>query len=116
MRTREYRMPQKAQMFSCDRQLVSKEMCVAAVAECEGDNANEADTDNNAEPIADLDGVCKTSEWGPWSECSVTCGIGISTRRRHFINHMGLKKCPLVQIGTYTHILLIYLYFYSGNK
>ncbi|KAI5645119.1 hypothetical protein NE865_02667 [Phthorimaea operculella] len=37
MRTREYRMPQKAQMFSCDRQLVSKEMCVAAVAECDGE-------------------------------------------------------------------------------
>lgn len=35
MRTREYRMPQKAQMFACDRQLVSKEMCVAAVPECE---------------------------------------------------------------------------------
>lgn len=35
MRTREYRMPQKATMFGCNRQLVSKEMCVAAVAECE---------------------------------------------------------------------------------
>lgn len=35
MRTRQYRMPQKAQMFACDRQLVSKEMCVAAVPECE---------------------------------------------------------------------------------
>lgn len=35
MRTREYRMPQKAQMFQCSRQLVSKEMCVAAVPECE---------------------------------------------------------------------------------
>lgn len=36
MRTREYRMPQKAQMFNCNRQLISKEMCVAAVPECEG--------------------------------------------------------------------------------
>lgn len=35
MRTREYRLPQKAQMLGCDRQLVSKEMCVAAVPECE---------------------------------------------------------------------------------
>lgn len=35
MRTREYLMPQKAAMFGCNRQLVSKEMCVAAVAECE---------------------------------------------------------------------------------
>lgn len=35
MRTRDYRLPQKAQMLGCDRQLVSKEMCAAAVAECE---------------------------------------------------------------------------------
>lgn len=35
MRTRQYRMPQKAQASGCDRQLVSKEMCVAAVPECE---------------------------------------------------------------------------------
>lgn len=98
MRTREYRMPQKAQMFSCDRQLVSKEMCVASIPECEGDNTNVDDTENNAAPIEDIEGICKTSEWGTWSECSVTCGIGISTRRRHFINQMGIKKCPLVQI------------------
>lgn len=35
MRTREYVLPQKAAMFQCNRQLVSKEMCVAAVPECE---------------------------------------------------------------------------------
>lgn len=34
MRTREYRLPQKATMFACDRQLISKEMCVADVPEC----------------------------------------------------------------------------------
>lgn len=45
------------------------------------------------------DTVCATSEWGAWSECSATCGVGMATRRRHFLNQMGLKKCPLVQIG-----------------
>ncbi|KAL0884286.1 hypothetical protein ABMA27_016271 [Loxostege sticticalis] len=96
MRTREYRMPQKAQMFACDRQLVSKEMCVAAVPECEGDNATGDEEDLTLGAVEDNQGVCRTSEWGPWSECSVTCGIGVSTRRRHFLDRMGPKKCPLV--------------------
>ncbi|XP_039746457.1 spondin-1 isoform X1 [Pararge aegeria] len=98
MRTRAYRMPEKAQMFSCERQLVSKEMCVAAVPECEADSANEAEPDYDVAPVEDVAGVCQTSEWGAWSECSVTCGIGMNTRRRHFLNQMGLKKCPLVHI------------------
>ncbi|XP_073967251.1 extracellular matrix protein f-spondin isoform X1 [Choristoneura fumiferana] len=97
MRTRQYRMPQKAQMFACDRQLVSKEMCVAAVPECENDGTA-ATGELDAPPAEELDGVCKTSEWGAWSECSVTCGIGVNTRRRYFLNRMGQKKCPLVQI------------------
>ncbi|CAG9563203.1 unnamed protein product [Danaus chrysippus] len=93
MRTREYRMPQKAQMFQCDRQLVSKEMCVADIPECpEGEDPI---PDSNSESGTDLP-VCRTTEWGPWGECSATCGVGIATRRRTFIDHMGYKKCPLV--------------------
>ncbi|XP_028167311.1 spondin-1 isoform X2 [Ostrinia furnacalis] len=97
MRTRQYRMPQKAQMFACDRQLVSKEMCVAAVAECEGDNATDNEEDLTLGAVEDQ-GICRTSEWGAWSECSVTCGVGVATRRRHFLDRMGPKKCPLVPI------------------
>ncbi|XP_075972312.1 extracellular matrix protein f-spondin [Anticarsia gemmatalis] len=97
MRTREYRMPQKAQMFACDRQLVSKEMCVAPVPECEGDNAAE-ESEVGSVDAGLANEFCQTTEWGPWGECSVTCGVGVSVRRRQFLNHMGLKKCPLVQI------------------
>lgn len=97
MRSRQYTAPQRAQQAGCARQLVSKEMCVAPVPECSEDN--EPEQDNESVPaIESVGGICKTTVWGPWSECSVTCGVGISTRRRQFLNHMGLKKCPLVPV------------------
>ncbi|XP_011630143.1 spondin-1-like [Pogonomyrmex barbatus] len=43
MRTRSYRMPEKAAMFNCNRQLVSKEMCVASIPECSGEEENDDD-------------------------------------------------------------------------
>ncbi|GBP54114.1 Spondin-1, partial [Eumeta japonica] len=98
MRTRQYRLPDKAQMFACDRQLVSKEMCVANVPECQGEEGPAEENNLSDGDPGPIDEICRTSEWGPWSECSVTCGVGVSTRRRQFLNHMGLKKCPLVQI------------------
>ncbi|XP_022913341.1 spondin-1 [Onthophagus taurus] len=89
MRTREYKMPQKAQMFSCNRQLVSKEMCVAAVPECENKPAEDSE-----EKLEVNDGICATTEWTLWSECSSTCGVGMKTRSRQFLDAMGRKKCP----------------------
>lgn len=34
MRSRDYYQPEKAEILGCGRQLISKEMCVAALAEC----------------------------------------------------------------------------------
>ena len=39
-------------------------------------------------------GVCKTTPWSVWSECSASCGIGITMRTRTFIDHKGRKHCP----------------------
>ncbi|ENN79595.1 hypothetical protein YQE_03965, partial [Dendroctonus ponderosae] len=99
MRTREYRMPQKAQMFECKRQLLSKEMCVAAVAECAEGQPENASAEDEV-PLESLDAgpgsVCSTSPWGPWSSCSESCGVGFKMRNRFFVDNMGMKKCPHV--------------------
>lgn len=76
MRTRSYKYPQKAQEFECNRQLIFKEMCVAAVPECEGTD-NDSDSSENLENTDSLvseggegQGVCETTHWSMWSECS----------------------------------------------
>ncbi|KAF7283544.1 hypothetical protein GWI33_000285 [Rhynchophorus ferrugineus] len=97
MRTREYVIPQKAQMFECNRQLISKEMCVADVPECEGQN-NEDESREDVVPLENFDGaaegICSTGPWGSWSTCSETCGVGFKMRSRFFLDNMGRKKCP----------------------
>ncbi|KAK2584629.1 hypothetical protein KPH14_006978 [Odynerus spinipes] len=93
MRTRSYRMPEKAQMFNCNRQLVSKEMCVADIAECPGQ-----EEDNDSLLVVPNDAACETTEWSEWSECSSTCGIGYKIKTRRFKDPMGRKRCPLVSI------------------
>ncbi|KAJ8945427.1 hypothetical protein NQ318_009883 [Aromia moschata] len=99
MRTREYRLPQKAKMFNCNRQLVSKEMCVAAVPECEnGQNNEQSEEIPEIDSLDDNTGICSTSPWSPWSSCSSTCGVGFIMRTRRFLDPMGRKKCPHVSI------------------
>uniref|UniRef100_A0A8D8PUM1 Spondin-2 n=3 Tax=Cacopsylla melanoneura TaxID=428564 RepID=A0A8D8PUM1_9HEMI len=39
---------------------------------------------------------CKVSDWGPWSPCNSSCGIGEMTRRRSITKHprRGGQSCP----------------------
>lgn len=43
---------------------------------------------------------CKVSDWGEWSPCSITCGVGTMERRREVIKHArrgGLSCPPLLE-------------------
>ncbi|XP_017766480.1 PREDICTED: spondin-1 [Eufriesea mexicana] len=94
MRSRTYLMPQKAEMLHCNRQLVSKEMCVASIPECPGE---EVPDDGGLLP--NNNALCDTTDWSEWSECSSTCGAGLRTRTRRFRDRMGRKQCfniPLI--------------------
>lgn len=76
MRSRSYRQPQKAQKAECKRQLVFKEMCVAAVPECEKDDSEPDSSESLVAPDATITndgegiGICATTHWSMWSECS----------------------------------------------
>lgn len=97
MRQRNYQMDAKAQMFGCDRQLVQKEMCVAHEASCPGDpvelDPNEVGLQSGADQVN-----CAVTPWGPWSECSSSCGPGFEVRSRRFEDRLGNKKCPFVEL------------------
>ncbi|KAL7024638.1 hypothetical protein ACKWTF_013141 [Chironomus riparius] len=109
-RSRRYRNPQSATEKGCNRQLIYKEMCVAAIPECGKDG--EDSSENLAESQATVNeqgeglGLCRTTQWTDWSECSATCGVGISMRTRTFVDRSGRKKCPHISIVEKTKCMM----------
>ena len=91
-RSRVYTEPILADRRGCDLQLVQREMCSAAVAECAGSSSFYERAPSSWEP----DDMCATTEWSDWSPCSVVCGTGFRARTRRFFNRLGRKKCPHV--------------------
>uniref|UniRef100_T1PNB9 Spondin-1 n=2 Tax=Musca domestica TaxID=7370 RepID=T1PNB9_MUSDO len=104
MRTRQYVNPEKAEMAKCARQLVSKEMCAAAIPECgaQQDDDDEGENLANSSSLVNENGegtgICQTTPWSGWSDCSASCGIGITMRTRTFLNHLGRKRCPHITV------------------
>ncbi|KAM8712625.1 hypothetical protein ACLKA7_013027 [Drosophila subpalustris] len=108
MRSRQYLSAEQAQQAKCSRQLVSKEMCVADQPDCPNGSAGQDRDEDEGENLANSQslvndngegaGLCKTTPWSVWSECSATCGIGITMRTRTFINPLGRKRCPHITI------------------
>lgn len=66
----------------------------------EVDFRGEEDTDDGVGSLAGVnnDAFCETTDWGHWSECSSTCGVGMKLRTRRFKDRMGRKRCPHVSL------------------
>lgn len=105
-RSRRYRQPQRASAKGCLRQLVFKEMCVAAVAECQTDaddsSENLAQSQATVNEAGEGLGVCRTTRWSDWSECSGEWGCFFGEKKgsirpgRIIVQYRnGLKSQPL---------------------
>lgn len=77
MRTRNYLHEQMARKAGCSKILIDKEICQE---NCIGNIR------------------CSTTSWNEWSECSVTCGKGMKTRNRRFMNREARKLCNQVDL------------------
>ncbi|XP_059486805.1 spondin-1-like isoform X2 [Neocloeon triangulifer] len=84
-RQRFYSNQVEAEINMCDRQLTSRMSCTGEHPSCSLGEPKPGTTSDNP--------MCATTDWGQWSSCSVTCGRGVRTRSRRYINRHVRKMC-----------------------
>ncbi|XP_037953789.1 spondin-1 [Teleopsis dalmanni] len=82
-RTRFYKDHRLAERFNCNVELNQTQDCVGE--QCGDVTDDQFTEDSNAE--------CELTSWSYWSGCSKSCGKGISTRTRDYINSFAREKC-----------------------
>ncbi|KAK5643758.1 hypothetical protein RI129_007603 [Pyrocoelia pectoralis] len=84
---RQRRYKNEGNQHSCRMRLTERASCRGTQKYCREDP-------NGAE---NEDPRCKLTDWGEWSSCSVTCGIGTKTRSRRYRNRNAAKRCAAGQ-------------------
>uniref|UniRef100_A0A1Y1JWI6 Spondin-1 n=1 Tax=Photinus pyralis TaxID=7054 RepID=A0A1Y1JWI6_PHOPY len=84
---RQRRYKNEGNQHSCRMRLTERASCRGLQKYCRED-PNGADNE---------DPRCKLTDWGEWSTCSVTCGIGTKTRSRRYRNRNAAKRCAAGQ-------------------
>lgn len=94
-KTREFKNPAAANQAQCRTKLRDEENCNKKCG-----NYN----DDIVRPEAQVSGPstyhgpeCAVSDWGEWSACTTSCGLGNQRRLRHYLNPRAMKTCQVSQ-------------------
>ncbi|KAI8128992.1 Spondin-1 [Lucilia cuprina] len=96
-RTREFKNAALAWRFKCRTSLREEQDCTGSKCNTFDEEAAAAiETENLQVGHTPETPECAISDWGEWSSCSVSCGIGTERRTRHYLNPRAKKKCQQV--------------------
>ncbi|XP_055855447.1 spondin-1 [Episyrphus balteatus] len=95
-RTREFKNPGVARRYKCRNSLREEQSCQGTKCGGFDEDAGGGGGDDGGYSASPENPECALSDWSEWSSCSVTCGRGVRTQSRTYLNRRAKKKCQSV--------------------